>query len=117
MLTKADVEAIVAELSYKPKFSFRVEEDGDKRFIQVCEDAICNRTRKPYDSKGRKWIWSPWMVKSEIVSTCFMACMAYEEHETRENFKYKGESIYDPHYAVDALWELRRSGESEDVRS
>lgn len=40
----------------------------------------------------------------------------YEEHEARENFKYKGASIFDPHYDVEKLFELRSSKNWDDVR-
>lgn len=57
-------------------------------------------------SNGRKWRLSKWMTKSEIVQTAFMAYLTWIEHEARESFKYKGASIFGPHYDVDALVEI-----------
>ena len=56
---------------------------------------------------GRKWLLSPHMTRSEVVSTAFKAIMTAIEHETREQFLYQGRAIYDPHYDVDSLWDLR----------
>jgi len=60
--------------------------------------------------------WKGWTRKSEVVTTCLKACLQYEEHEARENFKYHGVSIFDPHYDVDKLLTLRTSKEWDDVR-
>lgn len=52
---------------------------------------------------GRKWRLSEHMTKSEVVQTCFKAILAFEEHETREFFMYRGKPIFGPHIDVDAL--------------
>ncbi len=56
--------------------------------------------------KGRKWFLSPHMTRSEIVNTVFKAVLTAVEHEAREQFLYRGRSIFDPHYDVDQLWLL-----------
>ena len=66
--------------------------------------------------ESRKWRLSRWMVKSEVINTCFMAVMAAEEHEIRERFKYRGQAIYGPHYNVDVLAEARRKGGADEMR-
>lgn len=66
-----------------------------------------NVTNEPYTWKGRKWLLSPHMTEGEIVQTAFMATLAAAEHEIRETFMYKGRSIFDPHYDLDKLVELR----------
>ena len=111
-MTKSELEEILKLVEYKPDFFFRVEDD----FIQLCENATCNRSGKPFLSKGRKWKWSQYMTKSEVVTTCLKAVLQYEEHEARENFKYKGLSIFDPHWDCDQLWELRNKQDWDDVR-
>ena len=111
-MTKVELEDILKLVTYKEGFSFVVGED----FIQLKELTICNRSGEPYLSKGRKWKWSQFMTKSEVVTTALKAVLQYEEHEARENFKYKGLSIFDPHYDVDKLFDLRQSHDFCDVR-
>ena len=107
-----EITEILNSVEYKKGFSFIVGDD----YIQLKESTICNRTGEPYLSKGRKWKWSEFMTKSEVVTTALKAVLQYEEHEARENFKYKGLSIFDPHYDVDSLWELRSKEDWDDVR-
>lgn len=64
---------------------------------------------------GRKWRLSPYMTRSEIVQTAFMAVLACEEHEAREAFKYMGAAVFGPHFSVDALVQLCEQGKL-DVR-
>jgi hypothetical protein len=111
-MTKEDLVGILTTVSYKDNFSFYVGED----YIQLHEQTECNRSGKPYLSKGRKWKWSQFMTKSEVVTTCMKAVLQYEEHEARENFKYKGLSIFDPHMDVEKLYELRMRSDFDDVR-
>lgn len=68
------------------------------------------------DCHGRKWMLSKHMTRSEIVQTALMAVLAAEEHEARENFKYMGQSIFDPHYNVNKLLNLRQDENALDKR-
>lgn len=52
---------------------------------------------------GRKWYVSPYATKSEVIRTAFKAVLTCEEHETREQFKYNGQSIFSPHIDVDQM--------------
>jgi hypothetical protein len=47
------------------------------------------------------------MTPGELVQTAFKAVLTFLEHEARENFKYKGVSVFDPHYDIEKLVELR----------
>jgi hypothetical protein len=60
------------------------------------------------DWRGRKWFLSEHMTDGEVVQTALMACLAASEHEIREQFKYRGVSIFDPHYDIERLVELRK---------
>ena len=111
-MTKIEIVEILKLVQYKNGFSFVVGDD----YIQLQELTTCNRTSEPYLSKGRKWKWSRFMTKSEVVTTALKAVLQYEEHEARENFTYKGLSIFDPHYNIDKLYELRQTGDFCDVR-
>jgi len=54
----------------------------------------------------RKWQLSYFMCDEEIVSTAFKAMLAAVEHEAREQFTWRGEAIYRPHYDIYALHKL-----------
>jgi hypothetical protein len=111
-MTKVELVDILKLVEYKNGFSFVVGDD----YIQLQEYTECNRSGEPYLSKGRKWKWSQFMTKSEVVTTALKAVLQYEEHEARENFKYKGLSIFDPHYDIDSLFDLRSREKWDDVR-
>lgn len=72
------------------------------------KDAFDNVTGADISWKGRKWPLSQHMTDGEIVQTAFLACMTAVEHEIRETFFYKGQPIFDPHYNIDKLVELRK---------
>ena len=89
--------------------------DGDENeeyYLQVKCKGICNSTGKQFNWSGRKWRLSKHMTDGEIVQTALLACLSASEHEIREQFKYKGESIFDPHYDIEQLVELRKSPNS-----
>lgn len=56
--------------------------------------------------KTRRWLLSPAMTESEIVTTCFKCLMTSQEHKAREWFHFKGKSIFGPHYNVNDLLEI-----------
>ncbi len=86
-------------------------------YLQVTQVAMCNVAGDAYQVRGRKWRLSRHMTRSEVVQTALKAILTAEEHEVRERFKYRGRSIFDPHYDVDQLWALRGEGEQAlDVR-
>lgn len=91
---------------------FSSNDKEDKHFLQIlCKDT-CNVTGKPLIWKSRKWQLSPHMTDGEIVQTALKACLTAAEHEIREKFKYRGVSIFDPHYDIEKLVELRRQSDS-----
>jgi hypothetical protein len=84
--------------------------DDSRIYLQVkCSDTKCNVTGKMLSGgwSGRKWLLSPHMTNSEIVTTAFKALLTAVEHELREKFTYKGQAIFDPHMDVDRLVALR----------
>jgi hypothetical protein len=80
---------------------------GDRMYLQVEATTPCNVSGDVHTWKGRKWFISKHATKSEIVLTAFKALLTAQEHEAREKFLYRGRPILDPHYDVDALWNLR----------
>lgn len=91
-----------------PMFYFMVAASKGCYYMQIECSSYCNVTSEPIRWKTRKWLLSPHMTDGEIVQTAFKAVLAAIEHEAREKFTYRGASIFDPHYDIEKLVELRR---------
>lgn len=63
-------------------------------------------TGKPETQFTRKWLISPHMTKSEVISTAFKCCLTSMEHRAREAFRYSHRRIFGPHFDVDDLRSL-----------
>jgi len=85
--------------------SIHLIEKGDIFFIQVQLQEQCVDTKEWYTAKGRKYYISDHMIEAEVVQTALMAVLAFEEHEARERFTYKGKRLFGPHICLDALSE------------
>ncbi len=116
-LSFTDYRAIVDRCSF-PNFSFIIGSgrSGDD-YLQIECSAYDNITAAPLNWRGRKWRLSPHMTPSEVVQTAFKAVLTAIEHETRETFLYRGVAIFDPHYDVEKLVELRSRPDSISARS
>lgn len=101
---------ILSQVQYKD-WTFIVNDD----YLQVSFVSPCSLTGELIEQKGRKWRLSKFMTKSEIVSTALKAVLTAEEHEAREQFKYRSKTIFGPHFDVDKLADLCDT-DSNDVR-
>lgn len=108
-----DFTSIINQVEFL-QFEFKVIEEGGKFFLQAEFEAMDVKTRVLQTQKTRKWVLSPWMTKSEVVGTAFKCVITAVEHEARESFTYQGERIYSPHYDVDALANLCRTGKFDE---
>ncbi len=106
--------AVLNDVNY-PGVTFLTRMDGERPYLQVEAQVACSATGDVKTQRGRKWFLSPHMTRSEVVQTAFKAVMAWEEHEVREKFQYRGKAVFGPHFDVDALYALAVSGK-EDVR-
>lgn len=114
-LTDAQIVEIVGRCKFND-WSLGVYWDGPRPYLQLrFTEADNTAPEVACEFSGRKWFLSPYMTTSEIVGTCFKAVMTAVEHETREQFKYKGRAIFAPHINVDVLWEMQ-DGTHEDNR-
>ncbi len=112
MKSTEDFANILTRVEF-PGFRFRLHMDAQAAlFMQVCFTGPCNRTGEIQGWKGRKWKLSGHMTDGEVVQTAFLAVTTALEHEARENFKYKGVSVFDPHYDIEALVALRKDPSS-----
>lgn len=118
MLTFEDIKHIVAEIRYKD-WNFDVIEGPNTFYDWPSNPLLRVRFRDPITGntqKGRKWVISYHMTKSEVVLTAFKAVITAEEHEARELFRYRGSKIFNPHIDVDKMVELTRKLENLDIR-
>lgn len=102
-----DVRSIVNDIVIPRPLEIRVANHPEGRiFLQIFQDTICNRTGEAYRDGGRKWDISSHATTSEVVFTIWKALLTFQEHELREQFKYKGKRILDPHISVEALLQV-----------
>lgn len=102
---RTGVELILNEIRYKD-WELHVGQDESRLFLQVQFQGRCTVTGAEETQYGRKWLLSPHMTRSEVVTTAFKAILTAEEHECREHFMYRGKAIFGPHLNVDKLVEL-----------
>lgn len=119
MQTSRSLQEIVSRLEY-PGFSFVLGFTKRSKSIPYLQlertYGTCNLTGGPLTWKSRKWNLSYKMVTSEVVQTAFLAILTAIEHEARERFTYRGQSIFCPHYNVEHLVALRRLPNALDER-
>lgn len=106
--------AILGRVTYKPDWSLRVGQDGDRLFLQWHFLAPDCKTGQMQEQAARKWFLSPHMTAGELVQTAFAAVLAAEEHEAREFFLYDSARVFNPHLSLAALvsranWEEART--------
>lgn len=101
-MTIKEVGDILAQIEYKD-WQFITWRKGQAMYLMVTFLAPNPGGMQKTQQKGRKWALSKYMTKSEVVQTAFKAITTAEEHEARENFKYRHKAIFHPHYDVDTL--------------
>ena len=100
-------EAVLNRVTF-PNMDFLLGRTGTRSFLQVQFYQKGSETGKIKEWRGRKWLLSMYMKESEIIQTALKAVLTAAEHEVRENFKVDGVSIFDPHYDINKLVELRK---------
>ncbi len=109
MITADQLSNIFSNLSYKPNWRFIQGYIGGAGswYMQV-EFTVPGEYGFTPDTvwRGRKWLLSQHMTEGEVVQTALMACLAAEEHEAREAFRYKGKALFGPHLSVGRLLEM-----------
>lgn len=75
----------------------------EKCYLQIEWFDLCTTTGQMCRHTGRKWLLSEHMTESEVVLTALKAVLTAEEHEARENFRYNGKQIVNPHPSIAAL--------------
>ncbi len=104
MKTQLQIQKILSDCKYKD-WQFHLTAKGDGYLFQIRFWGECNFTGKRELQHCRKWYISPHMCESEIVNTVFFACKVAEEHEVREQFRYKNTAVYNGHISIGWLAE------------
>lgn len=107
------VKIILSDVQYKD-WTLLVRDDNGRTYLQWSFFAKCAKTGVECEQLSRKWHLSPHMTVSELVCTAFKAALTAEEHECRENFRWKERRIFNPHIDVKVLW---LAANHEDMRS
>jgi hypothetical protein len=110
------IAEVLARVTY-PGYTFKLGDKDGVLWLQITCTALCNVKHVPHHWRGRKWMLSEHMTDGEIVQTAFMAVLAAQEHEAREQFKYRGAAILDPHYDIERLVALRSDPTAVKARS
>lgn len=116
MFSISEIREIVNLCSFED-WLLEVKQDGTRPYLQVrCINGRDAHTGLPIEWTGRKWLLSPHMCRNEIVATAFKAVLTAIEHEVRENFRYRGVAIFNPHLDPDKLVDFVSNGANIDTR-
>lgn len=114
----ARLERVLTAIELPFGWSVAAAQRGKDWVLRVGDpNGLDNMTGDPFPWQGRKWLLSEHMTDGEIVQTAFLATMTAIEHETREQFAYRGVSVFDPHYDIEKLVELRASPDALKERA
>lgn len=105
--TKESLQKLISEISYN-NWDFHLRFKNDTPYLQITFVAPSNMTGKVELQACRKWMLSYHMCDDEVLTTALKATLGAVEHEAREQFKWKGEPIYRPHYDPNELYELSK---------
>lgn len=97
------VQELVNRITYRPNTGFRVLTKNGLVFLQHWQSI------EGEIQTGRKWYVSQYAVDSEIIQTALLATKVFEEHETRESFRFDGARIFNPHIDIKAQREASRT--------
>jgi hypothetical protein len=119
-VTPQEIRNVLAEVRYKRGYELicrplehaKTSVDFDRYYLQVSASIpFPAPMRGSRILKGGKWVLSEHMTPSELVQKAFQAFLAFEEHEVREHFTYKGQRVLGPHNDLDRMADLMASGE------
>ena len=105
MQTKESLKKLISEVSYSD-WEYHLCFKNEIPYLQITFVAPDNMTGEMALQSCRKWMLSYHMCDDEVLTTALKATLGAVEHETREQFKWKGQPIYRPHYDPKELYEL-----------
>lgn len=97
------IRAILERVRF-PEVEFIVEPAGEAGcHVSVVGSVADVRKGEPTTFTGRKWFVPRDAADGEVVRTAFKAVQTWQEHETRERFRYRGVPVFGPHADVESL--------------
>lgn len=109
MFTFDELSVIANEIAYKD-WTLRIKYvDQHTSIIQwlfVEDDKV---------QQCRQWTVDHTQPKSDVIRTALAAAIMAEEHEVREQFKYKGKKVFNPHLSVEKMVEIAGKLENLDL--
>jgi hypothetical protein len=108
-MTQNEIKEILKNIEFslfEVLFDVDIMEKGDGFLLQLSAHIENNETGKKEQQKGAKYYISSHAIKDEVILTTWKACQDYIIHEAREQFKYKNQTIFQPHYSMDQLAEF-----------
>lgn len=112
MLNFNDIHVILMKVRYLD-WDWEVQRKGDGFLIQARWWAPDCHTGEQKRQHGRKWFISQHACISEVVQTAYAAVCRAVLHEVNEQFLYKGQRPFNPHFDLDALVDLDAGGNTE----
>lgn len=106
------------DVTYKPGYRLALKEDESGRFYYqvVNTESVCAITGRRQTDTGGKAYLSPHATRSELVQTAFGLFKAYEEHESREFFRFRGKQVYGPHMDVLSLFLVADTTDARPIK-
>lgn len=111
-MAKNKFQEIVNQIQYK-NWRFHVMQDdcgycghGGRYWLQIRWYDKDSYTGDIEPQSSRKWFLSEHMTESEVVLTALKAVLTAEEHEAREQFRFNGKRIFNPHPSMVALMQI-----------
>lgn len=101
-ISRDRLAAILSEVRFQ-SHEFVIVEAAEGFLIQMCGDEECAESGEVQRFLGRPWFISPHASPSDVVRTAMKAALAWQEHEARERFTYRGVPVFGPHGDVEAL--------------
>lgn len=95
---------LLEQITYRPGYQLHINTDGHREYAQVrCWRPDTYTGQWAWGAGGKGWL-SPHMASNELIQMIFGLFKAYEEHETREWFRWNGRTVFGPHVPLVAAW-------------
>jgi hypothetical protein len=101
-LTAAEIISILGRISCRG-YRFLSSPTLAGPFMQIELTVTDANSYLPKTFRGRRWFLEPDASAEDLVRTALKAVITWEEHEVRENFRFDGVRIFDPHLRLDQL--------------
>lgn len=101
------LQSILEDITYKEGYSFEAaQEKRSGLMFRLKVIRPCHVTGIPGTGYTLWFTVESGMHKDQIVRQAFKMILSFEEHEVREQFRYKGQPIFGPHLPVESLADM-----------